>query len=62
MSRFPDSNPKTEPVFPKGAEVGGAFECDVCSQVATSAINNRQEGKLYWVCPQGHENSINFRL
>lgn len=44
-----------------GMEITGAFECD-CGEVATMAINVRSEEKLYWTCPNGHEQSIHMKL
>jgi hypothetical protein len=62
MSRFPSDEPKEEPQRIVGTLLNGAFECDICYEVTTTAINSRREEKLYWTCPQGHENSINFKL
>lgn len=45
-----------------GEEITGAFECNSCPIVSTVAIHNRQEGKIYWVCSDGHSSSINFKL
>ena len=61
MSRFPDSGDKPEQQI-VGSVITGAFECDVCYQVVASAIFNRREERLYWDCPEGHTNSISFKI
>jgi hypothetical protein len=61
MSRFPDSADKPEQNI-VGSLITGAFECDVCLAVTTSAIYSRREERLYWDCPEGHQNSIAFKL
>ena len=60
MSRFPiDEEPKEQIV---GSVITGAFECDTCFKVCASAIYNRREERLYWDCPEGHPNSIAFKI
>jgi hypothetical protein len=62
MSRFrdPDDQPRQEKIV--GSVITGAFECDVCFKVVASAIYNRREERLYWDCPDGHNNSIAFKI
>jgi len=63
MSRFPKNEESEEETFSRvGMLVGGTFECNDCGKLANEAINVRREEKLYWKCPDGHENSINFKL
>jgi lysyl-tRNA synthetase class I len=59
MNKFPE--PDKAPVFFTGRPVQGAFECD-CGKVSTQATHDSREQRLYWTCPDGHENSISFRL
>jgi hypothetical protein len=60
MSRFDEFKEPTQEQ-PRGMQIGGAFECNFCGEVTTSAILNRQEEKLYWDCPNKHSNVINFK-
>lgn len=63
MSRFPDSeSDKPAQTQKSGYPIGGTFECNDCGKLSNEAINVRKEERLYWVCPDGHENSINFKL
>jgi len=62
MSKFPTNKPEEEPKAPSGRMVSGAFECDVCYQVVTTAIYNMKEERLYWDCPEGHNNNIPFKM
>lgn len=61
MSRFDRNSDEPEQQI-VGSVITGAFECDTCYQVVTSAIYNRREERLYWDCPEGHNNSITFRI
>jgi hypothetical protein len=65
MSRFPNKtddnlDPEEKPPI-MGTVMGGAFECQSCTEVATTAVWNRQEERLYWVCRNEHHNSIPFK-
>lgn len=61
MSRFPKSEEPKEPGI-VGSIISGAFECDTCYKVTASAIYSRREERLYWDCPDGHNNSIPFKI
>lgn len=62
MSRFPTTDEEAREPGIVGTIITGAFECDVCYKVTASAIYNRKEERLYWDCPEGHSNSIHFRI
>lgn len=63
MSRFSDSiEPESEVVSVTGTPITGAFECNDCGKVTASAINDQRNGKIWWKCPDGHTNDIDFKL
>lgn len=62
MSRFPNKSDKDEESRIVGTVINGAFECQECYEVTTSAIHSRKDQKLYWTCPEGHDCSIYFKL
>jgi lysyl-tRNA synthetase class I len=62
MSRFPDSIEEEPKRIFSGPTFSGAFECNTCGKIVTSAIHNRDEERLVWECPDGHSNSVNFKL
>jgi len=63
MSRFSEaSESSAEIVSVTGIPITGAFECNSCSKVVASAINDQRNGKIWWECPDGHTNEIDFKL
>lgn len=38
--------------------VDGSFDCQVCDECVGGAYFDNEEGKMSWVCSQGHRSSI----
>jgi len=63
MSKFDEFMKRPAPSRPKGQEIGGSFQCQVCFDEAEIAEYHNRERLLIWRCAEGHESFIEeFRL
>ena len=63
MTDFKDFFTKTEKEdtsFTSVNTVGGSFMCQECTEIVDRAYVRHAEGKLVWLCSEGHKSSINW--
>ena len=62
MSRFDSfsSDEIDEPIG--GRKMNGAFSCQTCEEVVTTAKHDPREDTLTWKCSNGHMSRIGFKI
>ena len=53
---------KTREATPEGEEVTGAFSCQECHYVVTTARYLTANKLITWQCPEGHLSKANINL